>query len=85
MVEFKPVKKEVTLGAAIAQLIRLRLPTCGPRFNPQAQLLHFFNLYLNCDEKRTQLNKERPGLAYFFLKKNKEAYKVSEYSLANVF
>ena len=26
----------------------------------------FFNLYLNCNEKRTKINKKWPGLAHFF-------------------
>ena len=39
-------------GAAIAQWVRLCLPSCSPGFDPQAQHLRFFNLYLNCDEKK---------------------------------
>ena len=49
--------------AAIAQWIRLRLPSCGPGFESQAQHLHFafFNLNLNRNVERT---KKRPGLAH---------------------
>ena len=45
-------------GAAIDQWIHLRLPSCGPGFDPEAQNLHFFNLYLNCDEKMIKENKK---------------------------
>ena len=45
---------------AIAQWIRLHLPSCGPRFKSQAQHLCFLNLYLNCDVKRQIINKKRP-------------------------
>ena len=38
-----------TMGAAIAQWILLRLPSCCPGFETQAHHLHFFNLYCsNC-------------------------------------
>ena len=37
----------------------------GHGFKSQAHHLSFFNLYyLNCYEKRTKINKKRPGLAY---------------------
>ena len=43
-------------GVATAQWIRLHLPSCGPRFDPQAQHLYFLNINLNCDEKRTKIS-----------------------------
>ena len=46
--------------AAIAQWIRLLLPSCSPGFYPQTQNLCFFNLYLNSDDKRTKINKKKP-------------------------
>ena len=52
------------VGAVIAQWIRY--PSCGPGFDPQAHHLCFFNLYLNCDEKRTRINKEESGIGLFF-------------------
>ena len=63
-------------GAAIAQWIRLRLPSCHPRFKSQAHHLRFFQFilfklyicHLNWNVKRTKINKKRPGLAHF--KKN---------------
>ena len=37
----------------------------GPVFDPQAQHLHFFNLHLNCDGKRTKLKYgKRPESAH---------------------
>ena len=59
-------------GAAIAQWICLRLPSCRPGFESQVHHLHFFHLmYLCyiCHVKRTKINKKRPGLARFFFKK----------------
>ena len=41
-----------------------------PGFESQAHHLCFFNLYWNCNEKRTKLNKKRPGFAH--LKKIKK-------------
>ena len=51
--------------AAIAPWFRLRLPSCGLGFESQAHHLCFFNLYWNCNKKRTKINKKRPGLAHF--------------------
>ena len=56
-------------GAAIAQWIRLRLPSCHPGFESQAHHLHFFHLYYLCyicHLKRMKINKKRPGLAHFY-------------------
>ena len=50
-------------GAAIAQWIRLRLPSCRPGFESQAHHLRFlqskFVLYCHCVGKRTKINKKR--------------------------
>ena len=54
--------------AAIALWLRLRLPFCGRGFETQAHHLCFFNLYWNCNEKRTKINKKRLGLAHFYKK-----------------
>ena len=38
----------------------------APGSNPKHTIYTFFNLYYwNCDEKRTKINKKRPGLAHF--------------------
>ena len=50
--------------AAIAPWFRLRLPSCGPGFDPKHTIYAFFN-YWNCNEKMTKINKKRPGLAHF--------------------
>ena len=55
--------------AAIAPWLRLRLPFCGRGFETQAHHLCFFNLYWNCNEKRTKINKKRLILAHFYKKK----------------
>ena len=56
--------------AAIAPWFRLCLPSCGPRVRiPSTPSMLFFNLNWNCNEKRTKINKKRPGLAHFFKKK----------------
>ena len=56
----------------IAQWIGLRLPSCGPGFDYQAQNLRFYILILyyicHCAEKRIKINKKRPGLAHFLEK-----------------
>ena len=50
-------------AAAIAQWYHLRLPSCGRWFESQEHHLRFFNFYYwNCNEKRTKINKNRPGL-----------------------
>ena len=36
--------------AATAQWILLRLPSCGSRFETQAQHLRFFNLLMTCEK-----------------------------------
>ena len=55
-------------GAAIAQWIRLRLPSCRPGFESQAHHLCFFNLYLSFElecEKNENKQKEA-GIGPFF-------------------
>ena len=60
--------------AAIAPWFCLRLPSCGRGFKSQAHHLNFFNLYYwNCNEKRTKINKKRPGLAH----KKTNRYRIS--------
>ena len=55
--------------AAIAPWFRLRLSSSGPGFeSPKHTIYAYFNLYWNCNEKRTKINKKRPGLARFFKK-----------------
>ena len=53
-------------AAAIAPWYCLSLPSCSRRFESQAHHLGFINLYYwNCNEKRTKINKKRPGSAHF--------------------
>ena len=40
-----------------------------PGFESQAHHLHFFQFVLNCNEKRTKINKKEAGIDPFFLKK----------------
>ena len=59
-------------GAAIAQWIRLHLPSCRPGFESQAHHLCFFNLYLSFElecEKNENKQKEA-GIGPFFKKKH---------------
>ena len=60
-------------GDAIAQWIHPRLPSCGFGFDSKAHDLHFFNLYLNSDQKLIKINKKeaKDGL---FLKKFRWKY-----------
>ena len=52
-------------GAAIAQWIRLCLPSCRPRFQPQAHHQHFYQFIFDlCHVEKTKINKKRPGLAF---------------------
>ena len=57
------------MGAAIAQWICLRLPSCGPGFESQAHHLCFYHLYsyfvLHYVKKRMIVNKKRPGFGPF--------------------
>ena len=64
----KRLTKSKPWVAAIAPWFRLRLPSCGPGFDPKHTIYAFFN-YWNCNEKITKINKKRPGLAH--LKKTK--------------
>ena len=52
-------------GAAIAQWIRLRLPSCRPGFESQAHHLRFHEFIELCNVGKTKINKKRPGLAHF--------------------
>ena len=57
-------------GAAIAQWIRLRLPSCRPRFESQAHHLRFFQFilfklyicHLNWSVKRTKIKEKEAGI-----------------------
>ena len=62
--------------AAIAEWIRLHLPSVSSGFKYQAQQLRFFNLLLNDDVNRTKINKERPGLVY--ITQSRETKRVSK-------
>ena len=53
-----------TWSSVIVQCIRVCLPSCSPKFNPQAQHLCFLNSYLKCDENKTKITKKRPGLVH---------------------
>ena len=63
-------------GAAIAQWICLCLTSCRSGFESQAHHLRFFHFilfklyicHLNCNVKRTKINKKRPGLSHFLKK-----------------
>ena len=52
-------------GAAIAQWIRHRLPSCRPGFESQARHLCFHQLY---NVEMAKINKKRPGLAHFLIR-----------------
>ena len=66
------INSAVDGGAAIAQWIFLRLPSCHPGFESQAHHLCLFQFilfklyicHLNWNVKRTKINKKRPGLAH---------------------
>ena len=56
------------MGAAVAQWIRLRLPSCRLGLNPKHTTYAFINLNLNlnCDVlKRQNKQKKRPRLTHF--------------------
>ena len=64
-------------GAAIAQWIHPRLPSCRHRFESQSHHLHFFSIYIvqtvylsiEFECEKNENNKKSPGLAHFFKKK----------------
>ena len=49
---------------ARAQWIRQHISTCGPGLNPEHNIYTFYNLYLNCDLKRTKIIKKMAGLVH---------------------
>ena len=55
------IKLELDKEAAIVEWICVCLPSCRTGFESRAQKYAFFNLYLNCDEKKM---KKRPGMAH---------------------
>ena len=64
------LRNYLTMEASMAHWICLRLLSCRPGFDsqvPRYKIYSFFNLYLNCDEKRAKLNLKRPGLGHIFL------------------
>ena len=52
--------------AAIAQWIRLRLPSCGPRFRSHAQHLRIiqFVIELRCEKDKNKQERGRDGPYY---------------------
>ena len=57
------------MGAAIAQWIRLRPPSCRPVFESHAHHQCFYQLIFDlCHVEKTKINKKSPGLAHFFKK-----------------
>ena len=56
-------EKDWKINKKMPKCVRLRLPSCGPGFESQAQHLHFtfFNLNLNCNVRRTKINKKETG------------------------
>ena len=62
--EFDTKNRCFSWGAAITQWIRLRLPSCHPGFDSQADHLNFYHLLPNlcticpCSVKRTKINKK---------------------------
>ena len=81
--DFLPLlRRRIFWGAAIAQWIRLRLPSCRPGFESQAHQQCFFKFilfklyicHLIWNVKRTKLNEKLPGLAHFFKKINSSKF-----------
>ena len=60
-----PEQKNAYQGAAIAQWIHVRLPSCRPGFESQAHLLHFINIYLNCVMRKRQKKQNEAGIGPF--------------------
>ena len=56
---------EINRGSAIAQWIRLCLPSCRPEFESQAHYLCFHRFIELCNVEKTKMKtKKRLGLAY---------------------
>ena len=76
-----------TGGAAIAQWIRLGLPSCRPGSSPKYSIYAFYSkiLYSNCHcvEKRTKINNKKLGLAHF-LRKYRDTDKIMKFVSAKV-
>ena len=49
--------KYLNKGAAIAQSIRVRFPSCRPMFESQAHHLHFHQFIELCSVEKTKINK----------------------------
>ena len=73
------------IKAAIAQWIRLHLPSCRHRFEPKHAINAFINLYLNCHVEKDE-NKQKRGRDWpIFLKKNIALWSQSIEQNANKF
>ena len=62
----------MTVGAAGAQWIRLRLPSCHPGFESQAHHLCFYQYKFEFkleNVEKTKINEKEAGIGPFFLKK----------------
>ena len=72
-------EKQEWLAAVIPLWFHLHLPSCSPRFKSQAHHLRFcqFVLVKLCNEKRTKINKKRPGLSHLFFEKARVVEKLT--------
>ena len=58
-------KRFANIAAAIAQWIRLRLPSCSPGFKSQAHRVCFYLFIFElCNVKMRKLNTKMPGMAH---------------------
>ena len=55
----------IARGAAMAQWIRLRLPSCRPGFESQAHHLHFYQFIELCNVEKTKIRQKEAGIGPF--------------------
>ena len=56
-------------GTAIAQWIRLRLPSCHPGVESKVYHLCFYQFYQLCHVEKTNINEKEAGIGPIFIKR----------------
>ena len=72
--DFFQIKSTMLFGAAIAQWIYLRLPSCGPGFDPPSTTSTLFQFIFELDKNK----QKEAGIGPFFLKKRVPCYRSLE-------
>ena len=71
--------------AAIAPCFRLRLPSCGPRFESQAHHLRFFQFVLKLWREKNENKQKEAGIRLIFKKPNTVSVSIVGYKAMYIF